>query len=68
MSLRSFFVIDGRSTLTPGRFTWRLLPSLPPSSTLHVRFSLSLASTLKLISPLSILILEPLETLLISPL
>ncbi len=37
MSLTSFSVIDGRLTRTPGRLTWRLLPSVPPSTTRHVR-------------------------------
>ena len=68
ISFLSFLVIEGKSTLTPGRFTCRLLPSIPPSRTLHLRFLLSLAKTLKLSSPLSMLILEPLCTLLIKPL
>ena len=53
ISLRSFLVIEGRSTLTPGRLTWRLLPSLPPSRTLQVKFSLSFDKTLKLVDSTS---------------
>ena len=68
ISFRSFLVIEGKSTLTPGKLTWRLLPRVPPSRTLHLRLSLSFAKTWKLSNPLSILILEPLSTLLIRPL
>ena len=63
ISSRSFVVSEGRFTLTPGRFTWRLEPNLPPSMTLHKSVSSSLDRTLKLIKPLSTDIFEPWLTL-----
>ena len=68
ISVLSFLVIEGRSTLTPGRFTLLLLPILPPSITLHKSLSSCFSKTLKLIKPLSTEILEPFFTLLINPL
>ena len=67
ISFLSFFVMDGKSTLTPGRFTCLLLPSLPPSITRHLKLNWSLSKTIKFMRPLSIVILEPFFTLLISP-
>ena len=68
ISFMSFEVIEGRLTLTPGRFTCLLLPILPPSITLHNNVSSSLDRTLKFISPLSTVIFEPGFTLLIKSL
>ena len=59
MSSISLLVNDGKLTLTPGKLTCLLEPSLPPSITSHKRVSSSLVITLKFIRPLSTEILEP---------
>ena len=56
-------MIDGKFTLTPGKFTCRLDPNFPPCNTLQNNVSESFERTLKFIRPLSTDILEPTSTL-----
>ena len=63
MSLLSFSVTEGKLIRIPGKLTCLLLPSFPPSRTLHSSSFLDFFSTLKFSSPLSKLISVPTFTL-----
>ena len=63
ISFLSFSVTEGRLIRMPGKFTCLLLPSFPPSKTIHSSSFLDFFKTLKFSKPLSKLIRVPTFTL-----